>query len=97
MGRQLPGDTCSPRDASEDRAGRQLCSGGLRKARLVSMVLLDVTINPLGLEKFWVFLQKFWVFHAGAEVVWCEDAEQPRGPHRQGTELDNLPSHRRAG
>lgn len=72
------------------------------KARLVSTVLLDVMTNPLGLEKFGVFLQLLATAGMQGER-WCgashvgDDAELPRGPHRQGSEMDDLSSHRRSG
>lgn len=84
---QLPGDTCSPRDASEDRAVAALqCRAQKSQAGVHGAAACDN--KPTGLrEILGIPAEICWVFHAGAEVVWC----------CRGTELDNLSSHRRDG
>lgn len=58
--------------------------------------------QPSGLREIWgIPTAAGHSWHAGES--WCgashvgDDAELPRGPHRQGSEMDNLSSHRRSG
>lgn len=105
-GRQLPGDTCSPRDARVERAGRQLCSRRALEGRLKSQAGVDGAAGcdnkPTGLREM-LGVPTAAGRGGDAGEMWCgvshvgEDVELPWGPRRQGTGMDNPSSHRRSG